>query len=106
MNIKIDILKAMSNPLRLKVLECLCEGRKNVSEIMQSCQESQSSVSKALSTLKNIGIISDEKIGNQVFYNIAICCLDKFLISLDQVAQESANRQIQKLKQSVAKENI
>ncbi|MCE3047143.1 ArsR/SmtB family transcription factor [Helicobacter kayseriensis] len=105
MNIKIEILKAISNPLRLKVLECLCEGKKNVSEIIEFCQENQSSVSKALSILKNIRIISDEKVGNQVFYKIEICCLDKFLISLDQVAQESANHQIQKLKQSVSKIN-
>ncbi len=66
------ILKALSHPLRLKILCMLGEGSGEVAvqEIVVATGASQSNISQHLSILKGKGIIKARKDGNRVLYRL------------------------------------
>lgn len=63
-------LKALSHPLRLKILCTLCEDEISVSDITNSVGTSQSNISQHLSVLRDKGILMSRKQANQVYYRI------------------------------------
>ncbi|CDZ75472.1 Hypothetical protein ING2D1G_1334 [Peptoniphilus sp. ING2-D1G] len=66
---KADLLKALGHPIRLCILENLVlHGEKNVTEIVSCMDASQSNISQHLSKLRDMGIVTSEKDGNQVYY--------------------------------------
>lgn len=66
-----EILKAISNPIRLCLVDKLCKyGKCNVSFFTNCMDVSQSNVSQHLSKLKDLGILENEKVGQTVNYYI------------------------------------
>lgn len=67
---KAELLKALANPVRLCILRTLVnQGSKNVTELHSCLEVSQSSVSQHLSTLRQSGLVSADKVGNLVYYS-------------------------------------
>lgn len=64
-------LKNMAEPTRLKILRCLHDGEKTVSEIIEETGASQSNISKHLSLLTAARIVAFRKNGTSVFYKIS-----------------------------------
>ena len=64
------ILRAFSSLPRIKLLLCLKDKEKNVSELIKTCGLSQSAVSQHLKKLKNWGLISYQKQGKEVYYKL------------------------------------
>jgi ArsR family transcriptional regulator len=72
LSIKIaEILKNIANPIRLQCLCCLVDERKNVSQLLERIDISQSALSQHLILLKDKGIVKDEKVGKFIYYSIA-----------------------------------
>jgi DNA-binding transcriptional ArsR family regulator len=65
-----DVLKAMADPTRLKILHSLHNGERCVSEILESVGGSQANVSKHLSVLKRAGLVDCRREGLNVYYRI------------------------------------
>jgi DNA-binding transcriptional ArsR family regulator len=65
-----DVLKAMADPTRLKILHSLQSGERCVSDIMTVVNGSQANVSKHLSLLKRAGLVACRRDGLNVFYRI------------------------------------
>ena len=63
-------LKAMSHPLRLKILCTLGDKEISVQDIVENVGTSQSNISQHLSFMRDKGILASRKISNQVFYRI------------------------------------
>ena len=63
-------LKAMSHPLRLKILCTLGDGGVSVQEIVDSVGTSQSNISQHLAILRDKGILATRKDANRVFYRV------------------------------------
>lgn len=63
--------KAMSEPIRLKLIIALEEGDKNVSELMENVGSSQTNTSRHLQHLTDAGILARRKEGLNVYYYIA-----------------------------------
>lgn len=63
-------LKAMSHPLRLKILCVLGENELSVQQIVDAVGTSQSNISQHLSTLRDRGILDSYKDANRVFYMV------------------------------------
>jgi len=63
-------LKAMSHPLRLKILCVLGAGEISVQEIVESVGTSQSNVSQHLAILREKGVLRSRKHANRVFYRV------------------------------------
>lgn len=66
-----DYFRALSEPLRLKLLNALREGPLNVGELTTLLGCSQANVSKHLAVLAKIGLVSRESRGTSVYYQIA-----------------------------------
>lgn len=67
---KAKIFKALSDPVRLSILEFLRDGEKCVCEIIPHVKRIQPVVSRHLKILKNSGIVIDRKDGNRRLYSI------------------------------------
>jgi ArsR family transcriptional regulator len=63
-------LKAMSHPLRLKILCVLGAGEVSVQEIVEAVGTSQSNVSQHLAILRDKGVLRARKNANRVFYRV------------------------------------
>ncbi len=69
---KAEVLKALSHPLRLRIVRGLLKcGCRNVSCMEANTGQSQSCISQHLSKLKSAGIVKAERSGNEVYYDIA-----------------------------------
>jgi DNA-binding transcriptional ArsR family regulator len=66
-----DYFRALSEPLRLKILNALREREHNVGELTELCECSQANVSKHLALLAQSGIVERENRGTSVYYHIA-----------------------------------
>jgi len=64
-------LRAIAHELRLSVLCHLLNGPMCVAELMESTGASQSNLSQHLSKMRLMGILQNEKRGQQVYYHIA-----------------------------------
>ena len=65
-----DVLKAMADPTRLKILHCLHDGELCVSSILDDVGGSQANVSKHLSVLRRAGLVDSRRQGLKVYYRI------------------------------------
>lgn len=63
-------LKAMSHPLRLKILCTLRDQEVSVQDIVDSVGTSQSNISQHLAILRDKGILASRKDANRVFYRV------------------------------------
>ena len=60
------LLKALSNPVRLLVMGC-----RNVGCMERGTGMSQSCISQHLQKLRSAGIVTAERVGNEVYYHAA-----------------------------------
>lgn len=61
----------LSEPMRLRLLQALFDGEKNVSDLVEATGGTQANVSRHLQTLLQAQIVSRRKQGLQAFYSIA-----------------------------------
>jgi DNA-binding transcriptional ArsR family regulator len=64
------LLKAMADPERLKIVQCLRAGPKNVGDIASELDEEVVNVSHHLGVLRNAGIVLDERHGRFIVYRL------------------------------------
>lgn len=81
------IFKALSNPVRLEIIDYLSEGEKCVCEIVEKLKYEQPHISKSLMKLKEVGLIQDRKDGQNVYYSLKICCMKEFFRCLSNILE-------------------
>lgn len=64
-------MKAMSHPLRLKILCVLGDHELSVQEIVESVGTSQSNISQHLAILRDKGVLRTRKDANRVYYRVS-----------------------------------
>ena len=83
-------LKALADPSRLAILHALCEGERNVSELVTETGFTQANVSKHLRVLREEGIVAFRRQQRNVYYsltdNVTIDVCDLVCRSLEQQA--------------------
>lgn len=65
-----EVFRVMSAPMRLKIISCLCNGEKNVSQLLEEISTTQPNMSQHLNTLYQAGVIGKRREGVQIFYRI------------------------------------
>ncbi|MEP6791796.1 MAG: metalloregulator ArsR/SmtB family transcription factor [Ramlibacter sp.] len=65
-----EIFRVMSAPMRLKIISSLCNGEKNVSELLQEIDTTQPNMSQHLNTLYTSGVLGKRRDGVQIYYRI------------------------------------
>ena len=88
------IIKAMAHPTRLFIVEELSQGEKCVCELTEMIGADVSTVSKHLSVLKSAGIISDDKRGSQVYYDLRVPCVLNFFGCVESVLKSNAEERM------------
>ena len=69
--LKAEFFKALSHPLRIRVLELLVEGDRTVSELQEALEVEQSSLSQQLAVLRRAGFVVSRRDGPRVSYALA-----------------------------------
>jgi len=68
---KIEIFKALADPTRLKILDCIKNQEKCICEVIPYTGKSQPNVSLHLKILKQAGLINERKDGTKIMLRIA-----------------------------------
>jgi DNA-binding transcriptional ArsR family regulator len=87
---KADFFKALAHPLRIRILELLAEGDKNVNEIQTLIGSEGSAVSQQLTVLRAKNIVYGTKDGNRVIYSLR----DPMIVELLSVAKQIFNNHL------------
>ncbi|MBY0084940.1 MULTISPECIES: helix-turn-helix transcriptional regulator [Brevibacillus] len=87
---KANFFKALGHPLRIRILELLVEGDKNVNELQTLIGSEGSAVSQQLAILRNNNIVYGTKDGNKVTYSLR----DPMIIELLSVARQIFNNHL------------
>jgi DNA-binding transcriptional ArsR family regulator len=61
----------LAEPMRLRLIQALCDGERNVSDLVEATGGTQANVSRHLQTLIAAHVLRRRKEGLQVFYAIA-----------------------------------
>ena len=88
-----NIIKALAHPSRLFIVEKLAEKSHCVCELTEMIGADPSTVSKHLSILKNVGIVSDHKKGTSVYYTMEAPCILKFIDCVEAVIEQNMTKQ-------------
>lgn len=67
---KTEFFKALAHPMRIRILELLSEGDKNVNELQNLLKSEGSAVSQQLAVLRNKNVVSTVKDGTSVIYSL------------------------------------
>lgn len=81
-----DVLKALSDQTRLRMVSLLYEGELCVCDVMETLQISQAKASRHLIYLKNAGMVRDRKQAQWAYYSIV---RDRGLGFIDKLVYEN-----------------
>ena len=81
---EVEIFKALADPTRLKILECIKDGEKCICEVIPYTGKSQPNVSLHLKVLKQAGLVNERKDGTRIMLSIA----DKNIFKLIDLAKK------------------
>jgi len=73
----LDLLKILSDEIRLKIICLLAQNELCVCELMEALKMSQSRISNHLRVLRDTGIIHSKREGKWIFYYLAPDKMDK-----------------------------
>lgn len=73
------IFKALGHPSRLLMVDALQKGELCVCDLQALVGDDMSTVSRHLAVLREAGVVSSRKEGTNIYYQLKLCCLPKFL---------------------------
>ena len=65
-----EVFRIMAAPMRLKIISSLCNGEKNVSQLLEQINTTQPNMSQHLNTLYKGGVLGKRRDGVQIYYRI------------------------------------
>jgi ArsR family transcriptional regulator len=65
-----ELFGLLATPVRLKIISAVCNGEKNVSELLQEIDTTQPNMSQHLATLYRTGVLSKRREGTQIYYKL------------------------------------
>ena len=94
---KAEFFKALSNPLRIRIMDELREGELTVSEIRDRLDIELPNVSQQLAVLKSKNLVVARKQGNNIYYS----CADPSVFRLLDVAKDIFNNHLIDLQETL-----
>ncbi len=92
------VFRALGHPARLAMLQALATGEQCVCELRELVGSDMSTVSKHLALLKETGVVSARRQGNQAFYRLEMACLPQFLNCVDAFLRQDLDARLAVLK--------
>lgn len=65
-----ELFGVLATPIRLKIISAVCNGERNVSELLEQIQTTQPNMSQHLSTLYRAGVLGKRREGTQIYYRL------------------------------------
>lgn len=65
-----DLFAVLSTPIRLRIISELCQGEKNVGQLLERIGVTQPNMSQHLNILYRAGLLGKRRQGAQMFYRI------------------------------------
>ena len=78
----VEILKAVSNPIRLQIVNILVRSECQVGELINTMGIKQSLTSQQLSKLRFAGVLKSRRNGNVVFYSLQSSGIKNIMASI------------------------
>lgn len=66
-----ELFGLLSTPIRLRIISELCDGEKNVSQLLERIAVPQPNMSQHLNMMYRAGIVARRRHGAQMFYRVA-----------------------------------
>lgn len=77
---KADFFRALAHPIRIRILETLGAGDRNVQELQEALDLDQPIVSQQLAVLRGKNIVTSRKVGTTVRYALSDPLITKLLM--------------------------
>ncbi|WP_019635289.1 ArsR/SmtB family transcription factor [Paenibacillus fonticola] len=87
---KADFFKALAHPMRIRILEILSQGERNVNELQTMLESEGSAVSQQLAVLRAKNLVNSVKEGTTVIYSLR----DPLISDLLAVARQIFNNHL------------
>ena len=84
-----ETLRALADPTRREILNMLKKGRMSAGDIAQRFSITGAAVSRHLSVLKEADLISDQREGKFIYYELNASVLDEILLWITDLKGES-----------------
>ena len=91
------VLKAMAHSTRLLILDELAGGERCVCELHALVGGDMSTVSKHLSVLKAVGLVSDRRQGTMIFYRLECPCINELLGCVERTSRAAIQAKLASL---------
>jgi DNA-binding transcriptional ArsR family regulator len=65
-----ELFGVLSTPIRLRIISAVCQGEKNVSELLAEIDTTQPNMSQHLSMLYRSGVLAKRREGTQMYYRL------------------------------------
>lgn len=65
-----ELFAVLSTPIRLKIISAVCNGEKNVSELLSEIDTTQPNMSQHLNLLYRSGVLNKRREGTQMYYRL------------------------------------
>ncbi len=65
-----ELFGLLSTPVRLKIISAVCNGERNVSELLAQITTTQPNMSQHLATLYRAGVLGRRREGTQIYYKL------------------------------------
>jgi len=88
-----NILKALANPVRLRIVEELNQGERCLCELQPLFPMNKSTLSRHVAALRNVGIISERRDGVRIFLKLQTPCILNVFDCAMGVIRSNAQRQ-------------
>lgn len=85
---RLDILKALSEEIRLRIVRLISAQELYVNELVSILEMSQPRVSRHLAVLKNAGLVIDRREGNWIYYHANNAADDSFTADIRRVIDD------------------
>jgi DNA-binding transcriptional ArsR family regulator len=65
-----ELFAVLSTPIRLKIISAVCNGERNVSELLSEIETTQPNMSQHLNMLYRSGVLAKRREGTQIYYRL------------------------------------
>ncbi len=65
-----ELFALLATPIRLKIISAVCQGERNVSELLAQIDTTQPNMSQHLATLYRAGVLAKRREGTQIYYSL------------------------------------
>ena len=84
-------LRALADPIRREILNMLKQGRMSAGEISDHFSVTDAAISRHLSVLREADLITDQREGKFIFYELSTSVLEEIMLWLTELRGDEEN---------------